>query len=185
MQRFKRGDAVFILPKFAHLYSASSGIVRDARRDPFRSIFNEYSIEFADGSNAKLLEFQLIEDSWDYKTLVAEAVFDSREQLAKTGARGQASRVQIVLQAGGFDVDLKIQGQESVVRSMLGQVLETNVSNLPRQVHVRLMREGVSLATTDTDDEGMFEFGQVPDGSLNILLIIPQHSLRIIFALSL
>jgi hypothetical protein len=180
MQRFKRGDAVFILPKFAHLYSASSGIVRDSRQDPFRSIFNEYAVGFADGSHANLLEFQLIEDSPNCQTLVAEAVFDSREQLAKTGARGQGSRVQIVLHAGGFDVDLKLHGQESLARSMLGQVLETNASYLPRQVHVRLMREGVSLATTDTDDDGMFEFGQVPAGSLNILIIIPQRSLRIL-----
>jgi len=185
MQRFKPGDAVFILPKFAHLYSANSGIVRDARRDPFRSIFNEYAVDLANGSSANVFEFQLIEDPHDYKTLVADLVFDSREQLAKTGARGQASRVQVVLHAGGFDVDLKIQGQESIVRSMLGQVLETNASDLPRQVHVRLMREGVSLATADTGDDGIFEFGQVPSGSLNILVIIPEHSVRILGGFSL
>jgi hypothetical protein len=185
MQRFETGDAVFILPKFAHLYSASTGIVRDVRRDPFRSIFNEYAVEFANGSNAKVFEFQLIEDSPDYRTLVADVVFDSREQLAKTGARGQASRVQVVFQAGGFDVDLKIQGQESIVRSMLGQVLETNASNLPRQVHVQLMREGVSLAAADTDDDGIFEFGQVPVGSLNILVSIPDHLVRILGGFSL
>ena len=185
MQRFKPGDAVFILPKFAHLYSANSGIVRDARRDPFHSIFNEYAVDLANGSSANVFEFQLIEDPHDYKTLVADLVFDSREQLAKTGARGQASRVQVVLHAGGFDVDLKIQGQESIVRSMLGQVLETNASDLPRQVHVRLMRESVSLAAADTDDDGIFEFGQVPAGSLNVLIIIPEHSVRILGGFSL
>jgi hypothetical protein len=185
MQRFKPGDAVFILPKFAHLYSSSSGTVRDARRDPFRSIFNEYAVEFADGSSANVFEFQLIEDSPDCKTLVADVVFDSREQLAKTGARGQASRVQVVFHAGGFDVDLKIQGQESIGRSMLGQVLETDASDLPKQVHVRLMQEGVSLATADTDDDGIFEFGQVPAGSLNILVGIPEHHVRIIGGFSL
>jgi hypothetical protein len=185
MQRFKPGDAVLILPKFAHLYSASSGIVRDARRDPFRSIFNEYAIGFADGSNANVLEFQLIENPPDYKTLVADVVFDSREQLAKTGARGHASRVQVVFHGGGFDVDLKIQGQDSVVRSMLGQVLETNASNWPRKVHVLLMREGAPLAAADTDEEGMFEFRKIPAGPLNILVIIPQHSLRILGGFSL
>jgi hypothetical protein len=185
MQRFKPGDAVFILPKFAHLYSANSGIVRDARRDPFRSIFNEYAVDFANRSSANVFEFQVIEDSPDCKTLVADVLFDSREHLAKTGARGQASRVHVVLHAGRFDVDLKIQGQESIVRSMLGQVLETNASDLPRQVHVRLMQEGVSLAAADTDDDGMFEFRQVPAGSMNILVIIPEHSVRILGGFSL
>ena len=61
MQRFKIGDRVVVLPRFAHLYPTYPGVVKEVKLDPFRSIFNEYKIEFSDGSTAEVFEFQLRE----------------------------------------------------------------------------------------------------------------------------
>ncbi len=61
MQRFKIGDRVVVLPRFAHLYPTNPGAVIEVKLDPFRSIFNEYKIEFPDGSTAYVFEFQIRE----------------------------------------------------------------------------------------------------------------------------
>ena len=59
MQRYQIGDRVVVLPRFAHLYGSEKGVVIGIKLDPFRPAFNEYKIEFADGSTASLFEFQL------------------------------------------------------------------------------------------------------------------------------
>ncbi|PYS00409.1 MAG: hypothetical protein DMG15_03375 [Acidobacteria bacterium] len=61
MQRFKIGDAVLILPRYAHLYASDSGVIVAVIPDPFRPAFNEYTVEFSDGSKANLFEFQIRE----------------------------------------------------------------------------------------------------------------------------
>jgi hypothetical protein len=62
MQGFKIGDAVHILPRFAHLYTEKAGVIVRIEIDPFRPMFNEYTIEFPDGSTAGVLQFQILED---------------------------------------------------------------------------------------------------------------------------
>ena len=59
MQRYEIGERVVVLPRFAHLYGSATGVVIGIKLDSFRPAFNEYTIEFADGSTAKLFEFQL------------------------------------------------------------------------------------------------------------------------------
>ncbi len=66
MQRFKIGDRVRLLPRFAHLYQSTpedktSGVVIEVKLDPFRAMFNEYTIEFPDGSTVSVFEFQVRE----------------------------------------------------------------------------------------------------------------------------
>ncbi len=61
MQRFKIDESVVILGQFAHLYPSHTGVVIRTRPDPFRATFNEYTIQFSDGSTAELFEFQLID----------------------------------------------------------------------------------------------------------------------------
>ena len=61
MQRFKVGDRVAVLPRFAHLHPKELGVVTEVQLDPFRSMFNEYRVEFADGSTVSLFEFQIEE----------------------------------------------------------------------------------------------------------------------------
>jgi hypothetical protein len=183
MQRFKPGDAVYILPKFAHLYPAVSATVTGVHVDPFRSIFNEYTLEFPDGSSAKLFEFQLIEDLYIYTTVIASVAFDSRKQMATTHARGRTSGEQIVLQTPQFDIDMKIRIGMSRA-SLMGQILERGTTNLLKRLPVRLLKEGTPIGTTTTDDAGAFTFTDVSRGSLNILVAIPQRSVRILGSFS-
>jgi hypothetical protein len=185
MSGFKPNDAVFILPKYAHLYPASSGVVISVSADRLRSVFNEYMLQFPDGSRASVLEFQLIEALADYETLVAEVVFDSRLQLAETNARGKTSSVQIVLQADAFDVDLQIRTDRAPRASVLAQVLERNATGLLEGLEIRLLREGTAIATTVSDANGIFEFSSVPAGPLNLLVIMPQRRIRILGAFSI
>jgi hypothetical protein len=183
MQRFKHGDAVYILPKFAHLYPGPTATVSSARVDSFRPIFNEYTVEFRNGSTANLFEFQLIEDLYDYTTVIASLVFDSRKQIALMHARGRTSGEQIILQTPEFDVDMKIRIAVSRM-SIMGQVLERGTINLLKQLPVRLMKEGVPISTTTTDDDGAFTFIDVSRGSVNILVVSPQHLQRILGSFS-
>ena len=61
MQRFKIGDNVVVLPRYAQLYASDSGVIVAVIPDPFRPAFNEYTVEFPDGSKANLFEFQIRE----------------------------------------------------------------------------------------------------------------------------
>ena len=61
MQRFKIGDRVSLLPRFAHLFQSTPGVVIEVKIDPFRAMFNEYTIEFPDGSTVNVFEFQVRE----------------------------------------------------------------------------------------------------------------------------
>ena len=61
MQHFKIGDRVVLLPRFARLYQNTPGVVIEVKIDPFRDMFNEYMIEFPDGSTVSVFEFQVRE----------------------------------------------------------------------------------------------------------------------------
>ena len=61
MQRFKVDDRVVVLPRFAHLYPREVGVVMGVELDPYRPMFNEYKIQFPDGSIANLFQFQIRE----------------------------------------------------------------------------------------------------------------------------
>ena len=61
MQRYKIDDRVILLPRFAHLYPGSSAVVIEVKLDDVRPVFNEYKIEFHDGSTANVFEFQIRE----------------------------------------------------------------------------------------------------------------------------
>ena len=185
MPGFKPNDGVFILPQYAHLYPANSGVICSVSADRFRSLFNEYTVQFPDGSKASVLEFQLIEALPDYQTLIAAITFDSRFQVAETSVRGKTSSIQIVFQANDFDVDLKIRSDQPARASILGQVLERNSEIRLAGLEIRLMREGTAIATTVSDGNGLFEFSSVPAASLNLVVLIPQHHLRILGTFSI
>ena len=183
MPRFKPHDAVFILPRYAHLYPDHSAVVTGVTADPTRP-FNEYTLEFADRSSAKLLEFQIIEDVPNYKTLIASLVFDSREHTATTVTRGLTSDRQIILQTPGFDLDMTIHKTKWRATAM-GQVLERSTKNLLKDLEVRLMKESLPITTVVSDSLGTFKFSDLFHGSFNILVVIPQHLSRILGAFSI
>ena len=61
VQHFEIGDSVLILPRYARLYASESGVIVAVIPDPFRRAFNEYTVEFPDGSTATVFEFQIRE----------------------------------------------------------------------------------------------------------------------------
>jgi len=179
MQRFKPGDAVYILPKFAHLYAGSSATVLSVKLDLHRPMFNAYMVVFPDGSNATVMEFQIIENLPHYKTIVAAVVSDGRPQNAATNWRGAGSGERIVFQTEQFDLDVKIQVDKTDA-SLIGQILERDTDRLLKKVPVELMKEGMPVAATSSDDAGVFKFERIPRGSLNILITMPSPFVRIL-----
>src|SRR5438105_249391 len=120
MQRFKTGDDILILPRFAHLYPGNTGTVMSVKLDPIRPMFNEYSVKFHDGSNASVFEFQMIEDGLKYPTFIASLVFDSDQHKTATHTRGQTADRHIILQTQSLDIDIKIQPARNQA-SIIGQ----------------------------------------------------------------
>ena len=184
MLRFKPNDAVFILPRYARLYPDHSAVVTAGTADPFRPMFNEYALEFPDRSTARLFEFQIIENLLNYTTLIASVIFDSRAHPETQEARGLRSGRQIIFQTPRFDLDMRIDATDSRA-SVMGQVLEIGTKTLLKDLEVRLMREGMLITARMSDTLGSFKFSDAPRGTLNILVVIPQCSSRILGAFSL
>ena len=178
MLRFKSTDAVFIIPKFGHLYPDTSAVVVSTKANQFLPIFNEYTLEFADGSTDRLFEFQIIEDVSACKTVIAAVTFDSHSQMTTMHNRGRASSRQVVLQTAVFDIDMRIRTTKSR-RSIMGQVSETGTKDHLKNIEIQLMREAVPISRAISDDLGVFEFNNIPRGSLNVLAMIPQHASRV------
>jgi hypothetical protein len=184
MLRFKPNDAVFILPRYAHLYPGHSAVITGVTADPFSQVFNEYALEFPDGSSAKLLEFQIIEDVLNCTTFIASLVFDNREHPGTMVTRGLPSGRQIILQTPGFDLDMRIHTTKSRA-TVMGQVLERGAKSLLKDLEVRLMKESMPIRTVISDSVGAFKFSDVRYGPFNILVAIPQHRSRILGAFSI
>ena len=163
MERFKPNDPVFILTKFAHLYPANSAVVIAVEADPFRPMFNEYTVEFADRSTAKIFEFQMIEDLANYQTLLANLAFDSWKQSHTTHTRGVPAERELILQTTGFDVAMKIRTNNSRA-SIIGQVLERGTKSLLKNLEIRLMKEAMPISATTSDSFGIFKFSDPPRG---------------------
>ncbi|HLH32127.1 MAG TPA: hypothetical protein VKY31_13065 [Terriglobia bacterium] len=185
MQRFKPGDRLFILPKFAHLYPHNTGIVRSVSADPFRAAFNSYSLEFSDNSIANAFEFQVIQEPPNTTTRIADVVFDSRTHMAQTRARGRSNNPQIVLHTDRFDIDITIKSGTSGSPEIMGQVLENGTGRFVAPLEIQLLRDAILLARTMSEVSGVFRFINVPAGPLNILVLIPQHLLQILGTFSI
>ena len=181
MPRFKPNDAVYILPRYAHLYPDHSAVVTGVTADPNRP-FNQYTLEFADRSSAKVLEFQIIEDVLNYTTFIASLLFDSRAHPVTTITRGLPSGRQIILQTPGFDLDLKIHTTKSRTTAM-GQVLERGTKSLLKDLEVSLMKESMPIITVKSDSVGAFTLTDVPRGPLNILVVLPHRLARVLGAI--
>jgi hypothetical protein len=184
MQRFKKGDRVLILPKFAHLYPASAAVVVGFRRDPFRTMFNDYTIQFSNGSTASLFEFQIIDDLPAYTTLIAVLAFDSNRQAEQLETPESKIHRQVLLQTPPFDLAIKIQTMKSHA-SIIGQVVDRSTSRVLKPVEVSLMNEGSPIDKIVSDNMGLFKFNSVPRGPANILAVLPKHLARILGEISI
>ena len=103
MGRFKVGDPVLVLPRFAHLFSINTGVVTGVNADPFRPMFNEYTLKLDDGTIVNVFEFQSIEERLKYQTFIAALIANcgfriadliERVRFAMPGARLEARPIQ-------------------------------------------------------------------------------------------
>jgi hypothetical protein len=184
MQRFRKSDPVFILPRFADLYPDRSGIVIATKEDPFRPMFNSYTLQFPDRSTGNLFEFQIIENPPHYTTLIAVVAFDSQRDTPQIHMRGQGIKRQILLQTPANDVHLRIETSKTRA-SIMGQVLERRTNNLLKPVEVSLLKEATPTNKMTSDSEGIFKFSDAPRGTISILLVIPEDSCRILGEISI
>jgi hypothetical protein len=74
---------------------------------------------------------------------------------------------------------MRIRSEDLKGLSILGQVLERRTNSYLKRLEVRLLRESMPVHTTISDSLGIFEFLDVPEGALNILVVIPRHVARI------
>ncbi len=183
MQRFKTGDRVLILPKFAHLYPEPCAIVIDVSRDPFRPVFNEYTLEFSDRTKGDLFEFQLLERRPEYQLAIATLALDSYQDKEKAAA-GNARQVRhVVLQTQTVEVEIKIHPRLSGA-SIFGQVMERSKKRLIGDAGVMLLRESTPLLSVSADSSGAFKFDNIASGTLNIDILVQPDLLRILGSFS-
>jgi hypothetical protein len=179
MQRFKTGDPILILPRFAHLYSTNFGVVESTKEDPFRPMFNEYTVKLHDGTAAVVFEFQMIEDGLKYQNFIASMIFDSYQQTSASQLRGQGADRQIVLQTPPMDIDMKIKHGQ-VQASIMGQILERSSPRLAANAEISLLKDNVTVTSTISDSTGTFKFSVVPRGPMNIQVLIRPSRWRIL-----
>jgi hypothetical protein len=179
MPRFSVGDRILIVHKFAQSSPSNAGVVVGIREDAFRSILDEYTIEFSDGTKDDFFDFQLLEDGSRYPTIAAALALDSSQGIAPSKTRGRAATRQIVLQTQDIDIDLQLRDRTTHVY-IIGQVLERGTHGLLSGVQVSMIRNGVPIDTSTTSDLGEFRFPKVPKGSVTIEVLLRAASSRIV-----
>ncbi|HYR84810.1 MAG TPA: hypothetical protein VE422_12090 [Terriglobia bacterium] len=184
MQRFGMGERILILPKFAALFPNKSGLVKGIRPDPLRPMFNEYIVDFPDGSTANLFEFQILEDYPNYQAVFAVLAFDSHQRAAATQVRGQFPDRNVILQTQTLDIDMRVHPGKTQT-SIIGQVLERGTARFLKGVDVTLMKENVAISTTTTDNVGTFAFRLAASGVLNIEILDRGSLVRILGSFSI
>jgi hypothetical protein len=184
MQRFNVGDPILILPKFAHLFPAHTGIVVSVKRTAIRPIFNDYAVKFVDGSVHNLFEFQMIEDGLNYQNFIASLMFDSARKLAPASLRGSDPTRHLLFRAPVLDIHLRIS-QVAGVPSLIGQVLEPNTVDFVQGADVSLLRDNNPIFTSRTDRSGEFKCKPVQVQPLTFLVIIRPKALRVMGSFSL
>jgi len=179
MQRFNVGDPVLVLPRFSDLFPTNTGVVTGINADPFRSIFNEYTLKLDDGGTANVFEFQLIEDGLKYRTFVAALIFDSDVDSGTNQMRGPAADRRVIFQTPSMDIDMKFKRDQSHA-SIIGQILERGSPRLVAQAEVSLLKDNVVLYAATADKTGTFSFPFVPRGPLNVQILIRSSEWRIL-----
>ena len=179
MQRFKVGDPVLVLPRFAHLFPTSTGVVVEVSPDPFRPMFNEYALKLHDETAVSVFEFQLIEDGLEYQTSIASLIFDSDVPSGTGPMPGTSTDRHIVFQTPSMDIDIKMQRDQHYM-SINGAILERSSPRLVAQAEVSLLRDNVALTSAVTDKAGTFSFSSVPRGPLNLQVVIRPNRSRIL-----
>ncbi len=108
------------------------------------------------------------------RQVLAAIIFDSFQQPAFAGARGQALAArQLVLRAEEFDIHIKVWG-DTHHRQLVGQLLSRSGDEFSGVARLHLLRNGERLESTSMDDMGEFQFTDIPEGDLSLKIDLPS-----------
>ena len=104
--------------------------------------------------------------------ILAVNVFDSLTQ-PFPDARGATDARHVVMQAEELDIHLKISSNPSL-HQIIGQVFVRNETQFLSSVRLHLLLNGRPYKTTLSDNFGQFQFDNVPEGVVRLVLDLPQ-----------
>src|SRR5437764_754895 len=144
MARFKLGDRILLLEKYARLYPATGGIVRSLNPNKTRELFDEYLVEFPTGTSKSVHAFQIVEDASAWRTLAATITGDASNEAGTGGAHTQRHARRMIVAAGQFELDVKMEWQNG--RSLLlGQFRDKTRIECRPPSEARLKKEGLPI----------------------------------------
>jgi len=162
----------------AHLQSCSSCRKQLTDWKEMHTILKRESLESAPESAVRMAEaiFETPQESEPrgWRQLIASVVFDSFAQPALAGARGAGGNRQLLLSAEEFDIHIRLLGA-GTERRLVGQVLSRGESAFLPGLQVHLLNENGRFETANVDSFGEFEFGEVPDGPLQLQIDLPRR----------
>ena len=126
----------------------------------------------------RIRERTITKDVPECPSVIADLAFDSglERSLIQTSAHIFTRR--IILQTPAFQVDLRIRTVNARA-AVAGQILERKTKNYLETVEVALLKEETFISGVTSPRLGVFEFSDLPHGSLNIIVTLPKYSSRI------
>src|SRR5262249_30903721 len=91
------------------------------------------------------------------RQIIADMVFDSFQQPAFAGARGQAAARQVVLRAEEFDIHVRISDNNDT-RQLMGQIQPRSSDTFIDTARLHLLQNGERVGSADVNDLGEFQF---------------------------
>ena len=104
------------------------------------------------------------------RRVLASLVFDSFGQPVTVGVRGPSDAQQLLLQAEGMDLHLRLSPPVIV-----GQLLQRTEQRFVSGARLSLIQQGVAVESTITDALGEFRFRQVPAGQVRLEADLPSN----------
>jgi len=111
------------------------------------------------------------------REVIASVLFDSFSQPALAGARGSAAARQLLLSAEQFDVHLRMS-TVGTQRRIAGQILSRGKDMDLTGAQLHLQSEGKRIETAVADQFGEFEFLEVADGPLDLVIELSNIKIR-------
>jgi hypothetical protein len=111
------------------------------------------------------------------REIIASVLFDSFSQPALAGARGSAAARQLLLSAEQFDVHLRMSTVGNQ-RRIAGQILSRGKDIDLTGAQLHLLSEGKRIETAVADQFGEFEFLEVADGPLDLVIELSNIKIR-------
>jgi len=164
LPRFSIEDRVQLVGDIARFYACTVGVVMAGGSYP-ASVFNQYTVRLADGTEGVFFDFQL-----ETPPLVtARLLFDNVVDHKRAGARDLTPGRNVRFVGAGIDIHLKMTG--SGKRTVVGEV--TSGSTAIRKAMVTLLVENQPIQTTATNDMSQFTLREVSPGGIGIEVFLP------------